>query len=126
MAADVARHWDPDLAALYRRLMVERGRTHPQALCAVASHLASRIWAVARQGREYEWRALDGTPISREEAHALASSLAVDPQTRTRLRALKKGGRDASQPRQPKAPQNAAQPSVDKVIEVALEVAASA
>jgi hypothetical protein len=37
---------------------------------------------------------------------------------------LKKGGRDASQSRQPKAPQNAAQPSIDKVIEVAPEVAA--
>jgi hypothetical protein len=28
LAADVARQWDPQLADLYRRLMVERGHTH--------------------------------------------------------------------------------------------------
>lgn len=34
LAADAARHADPALADLYRRLMVERGRTHTQAVCA--------------------------------------------------------------------------------------------
>jgi transposase len=64
LAADTARQWDPDLAALYRRLMIERGHTHTKALCAVASHLAGRIWAVARENRPYVWRDLDGNPIA--------------------------------------------------------------
>ena len=40
LAADVARKHDPQLAALYQRLMVDRGRRHNQALCAVATNLA--------------------------------------------------------------------------------------
>jgi hypothetical protein len=71
LAADVARQWDPQLADLYRRLMVERGHTHTQALCAVASHLVGRIWAVVRENRSYEWRDLDGNPIGRDRARAL-------------------------------------------------------
>lgn len=123
LAADSARQWDPALAALYRRLMVERGRTHSQALCAVASHLVGRIWAVARSGQAYQWRDLQGNPISREQAHALAVSLRVDPDTRARLRAQHKRGPDASHARQPKAPQDNTQPSADNLIEAALELA---
>jgi hypothetical protein len=91
VAADTARQWDPALADLYRRLMVERGRTHTQALCAVASHLVGRIWAVVRENRPYEWRDLDGNPITREEARALALSLRIDLETRARRRARNKG-----------------------------------
>lgn len=126
LAADVARQWDPGLAALYRRLMVERGRTHGQALCAVASHLAGRIWAVAREKREYQWRDLEGNAITREEAHGLAASLRVDPATRARLRAGRKGGPDAPRTRQPEAPHDAIQPSDEKLIEIALNLARKA
>jgi transposase len=126
LAADAARQWDPGLAELYRRLMVERGRTHAQATCAVASHLAGRIWAVARAGRQYQWRDLDGKPISHEQAHALAQSLRVDAGTRARLRTRRKEGPDAPRTRQPKAPHDAIQPSADKVIEMALDIARKA
>jgi hypothetical protein len=100
--------------------MVERGPTHIQATCAVASHLAGRIWAVARGGRKYQWRDLDGKPISREQAHTLAQSLRVDRATRARLRNRRKEGPDAPRTRQPKAPHDAIQPSADKIIEMAL------
>ena len=107
LAADVARQWDPQLAELYRRLMVERGRTHTQAVCAVASHLAARIWAVVHENRPYQWRDLAGDPITREQAHALAQSLRVDSETRARLRtAFKQRGPDAPCARQLEAPQD--------------------
>jgi transposase len=127
LAADVARQWDPQLAELYRRLMVQRGKTHTQALCAVASHLAGRIWAVSRERRDYQWRDLEGNPITREQAHQIAQSLRVDPETRARLRSARKHeGPDAPLTRQHEAPHSAIQPSTDKVIEMALEVARKA
>jgi transposase len=124
LAADTARQWDPALAGLYRRLMVERGRTHTQALCAVASHLVGRIWAVLREGRAYQWQDLDGNPITRQQARAIALSLKVDPATRARLRARTKGGPAVPPTRQPQAPHDTDQPSADKLTETALEVVA--
>lgn len=124
LAADVARQWDPELADLYRRLMVERGRHHTHALCAVASHLAGRIWAVVREGRAYQWRALDGNPITRDQARVIAQSLRVDSDTRRRLRQQR--GSDASRSRQPKAPHDHDRPSPEHITRDALEVAANA
>jgi transposase len=124
LAADTARKWDPELAELYRRLMVERGRHHNQALCAVASHLVGRIWAVCREGRPYQWRDLDGNPISRDQARTIAAGLAVDPETRQRLRQQR--GPDASHSRQPKAPHDHDRPSPTDLTDDALEVANSA
>jgi transposase len=121
LAADTARKWDPQLAELYRRLMVERGRHHNQALCAVASHLVGRIWAVIREDRPYQSRDLDGQPITREQARTIALSLAVDPATRQRLRQQR--GPDASHPRQPKAPHDHDRPSPTDLTEHALKVA---
>ena len=121
LAADTARKWDPELAELYRRLMVERGRHHHQALCAVASHLVGRIWAVIREDRPYTWRDLDGQPITREQARTIAVSLAVDPDTRQRLRQQR--GPDASHPRQPEAPHDHDRPSPSDLTDRALEVA---
>lgn len=127
LAADVSRQWDPQMAELYRRLMVERGRTHTQALCAVASHLAGRIWAVIHENREFEWRDLSGEPISKQQGHELAKSLKVDPETRARLSSYRKqGGPDAPPTRQHEAPHNAIQPSADKLIDAALELASRA
>ena len=124
LAADAARQCDPALADLYRRLMVERGRTHTQAVCAVASHLAGRIYAVARAGRDYVWRDLEGNEITKEQARAIAQSLRVDPETRARLRARREGGPRTPCARQPVVPQDVTQPSGDKLIEAALELAA--
>jgi transposase len=123
LAADTARQRDPGLADLYRRLMVERGRTHAQALCAVASHLVGRIWAVARENRPYEWRDLDGNPITREQAHVIALSLRVDPDTRARLRGRREGEPGTSRARQPVAPQDVTRLAQKDPIETALEIA---
>lgn len=123
LAADVARQWDPQLADLYRRLMIERGHTHTQALCAVASHLVGRVWAVARDNRPYEWRDLNGNPVTREQARALAQSLRVDADTRSRLRARRAGEPGTPRSRQPKAPQDVTRLSDDHLTEVALRMA---
>ncbi len=126
LAGDAARHCDPALADLYRRLMVQRGRTHTQAVCAVASHLAGRIYAVARAGRDYVWRDLEGNEITREEARSIAQGLRVDSDTRARLRARREGGPRTPYARQPVAPQGVTQPSGDKLIQAALELASKA
>jgi transposase len=124
LAADTARRKDPQLADLYRRLMTERGRHHHQAVCAVASHLVGRIWAVIRENRPYQYQDLEGNALTPAEAHQLARSLAVDAKTRTRLRNNKsERGRDASRSRQPKAPQDHAPPSPTNLADLALEIA---
>jgi transposase len=123
LAADTARKWDPQLAELYRRLMVDRGRHHNQALCAVASHLAGRIWAVIRENRPYQWRDLDGRPITRDQARTIATRSTIDPATRQRLRQQR--GPDASLPRQPEAPHDHDRPSPDDLTEHALKIASS-
>lgn len=119
LAADVARKHDPHLADLYRRLMVERGRHHNQALCAVATHLADRIYALLRENRPYELRDLDGTPVTASEAKAIAIGLAVDPATRQRLRNRKRGSR-APRSRQPEAPHGTQRPSPERLADEAL------
>jgi transposase len=64
LAADAARRVDPELAAVYWRLMVHKGHHHKQALCAVATRLVNRIGRVLRTGHAYELRDTDGTPIT--------------------------------------------------------------
>ncbi len=86
-AANVARRQDPQLAAHYRKLMCERGHTHVQANCAVARKLAARTWKVLQTGKPYEPRDLDGNPIDRATATAVALELAVPSDTRRRNRA---------------------------------------
>jgi len=122
LAADVARKHDPQLADLYRRLMVERGRHHNQGLCAVATHLSDRIYALLREHRTYQPRDLDGQPITTAEAKRLAASLAVDSATRERLRVHKRE-RGPREPRsgQPKAPQGTTRPSRTSLADQALE-----
>jgi hypothetical protein len=48
--AEVARQWDPQIAAVYHDQMVHKGN-HVQAVCACATHLLDRIRAVLRDGR---------------------------------------------------------------------------
>jgi len=72
--ADVARRHDPQLAKLYYDQMVNKGRHHHQAVCAVATHLLNRIWVVLKQDRPYELRDIDGTPLSKSQARTLVLS----------------------------------------------------
>jgi hypothetical protein len=122
LAADVARKHDPQLAALYRRLMVERGRHHNQALCAVATHLSDRIYALLRENRPYQPRDLDGRPVTIAQAKHLAASLAVDEATRARLRVRRReGGPREPQSGQPTAPQGTTRPSTATLADQALD-----
>jgi transposase len=86
-AANVARTVDPQLAAFYRRLMLERGHCHTQANCAVARKLVARTWATITTGSPYELRDLDGQAITRRQAKTLAAALAVPDDVRRRTRA---------------------------------------
>jgi transposase len=73
LAADAARRVDPELAAVYWRLMVRKGHHHKQALCAVATRLVNRIGKVLRTGLAYELRDTDGTPITVAQGKAIVA-----------------------------------------------------
>lgn len=68
LAADIARKIDPDLAAVYWRLMVKKGHHHKQAICAVATRLVNRIYKTMKTGQRYILRAPDGREVSVAEA----------------------------------------------------------
>jgi transposase len=87
LAADAARRVDPELAAVYWRLMVRKGHHHKQALCAVATRLVNRIGKVLRTGEAYELRDTDGTPISAAQGKAIvAARFAIPPEIRNARR----------------------------------------
>lgn len=87
-AGNVARSLDPQLAAFYRTLMVERGHCHTQATVAVARKLVERTWTVLTRGQPYQLRDLDGQPITARAAKALIrGQLTVDDTVRARARA---------------------------------------
>ena len=67
-AGEIARRYDPQLAYLYYREMVNHGKNHKQAMGAVMSHLGARILAVLREDRPYELQDIHGQPISKKEA----------------------------------------------------------
>jgi transposase len=68
---EVARQWDPQIAAIYYDQMVNKGKHHVQAVCCCATHLLDRVRAVLRDGRPYELRDVDGTPVTWQEARAI-------------------------------------------------------
>jgi transposase len=53
VAAEVARHYDPELQAFYLRL-TKRGKHHKVAICALASKILRRCVAILREDRPYE------------------------------------------------------------------------
>jgi Transposase IS116/IS110/IS902 family len=91
-AAETARHLDPQLARLYYVQVVERGACHLKALCVVAAHLAERTWAVLSRGAPYEFRDLDGTLLTPEEAKATAARWKVPEEVRQHRRSRKQTG----------------------------------
>ncbi len=66
--AQVARRYDPQLAAIYYDQMVRKGKHHNQALCAVATHLLDRVFAVLREDQPYELRDVEGRVVTEDEA----------------------------------------------------------
>ena len=69
--AESARQWDPQLAALYYDQMVQHGKHHTQAVCAVATHLLDRVLTVLQADRPYELRDGDGTPVTTARAREI-------------------------------------------------------
>lgn len=82
--AEVARQWDVQIAAIYHKQMVEYGKHHNQAVCACASHLASRIYALLKQQRPYELRDLQGKPITAATSRELCLAYRVPDEVRQR------------------------------------------
>ena len=71
LAADQARLVDPQLAAKYHRLMVDRGMRHTSALCHVGTVLLTRIAACWRTGERYVLRDVDGREITEAEGRTI-------------------------------------------------------
>ncbi len=69
--AQVARLWDPQIAQVYHTQMVPYGKHFLQAICACATHLLDRVYAVLRDQRPYVVRDVNGTPLSPLQAHAI-------------------------------------------------------
>lgn len=69
--AQVARLWDPQIAAIYYKQMMALGKHHLQAVCACATHLLDRVYTILRQNRPYELRDVDGTPVDKRQARRI-------------------------------------------------------
>lgn len=82
--AEVARQWDAQIAQIYHRQMVDYGNHHTKAVCACASHLASRIFALLKQQRPYQLRDLQGNPTSEQASRELCLELRVPDEIRQR------------------------------------------
>jgi hypothetical protein len=70
-AAQIGRRWDPQLAAVYHRQMVFHGKNHKQAMGAVMSHIAARVFTVLREDRPYSLKDTDGNTLSMVAARDL-------------------------------------------------------
>jgi transposase len=78
--AGIARQWDPEIAAIYYRQMMDQGKHHLQAVCACATHLLTRIYAVLRDERPYQLRDVDGTPVDKHTARRICQTRYQVPQ----------------------------------------------
>ncbi len=86
-AADVARHIDPQLAAKYHRLIVERRLHHYSAICHLATTLLTRIAACWRRDERYVIRDIDGRRITPTEGKAIVRArYRIPPEMRNRAR----------------------------------------
>lgn len=66
--AEVARRWDPQVAAIYHDQLVNKGKHHRQAVCTCATHLLDRVRPVLAQDRPYQLQDVDGTPVASSQA----------------------------------------------------------
>jgi hypothetical protein len=69
--AEIARQWDPQIAAIYYDQMVNKGKHHNQAVCACTTHLLDRVLVVLKDRKPYELRDVDGAPVTVEQARTL-------------------------------------------------------
>jgi transposase len=96
-AGQIGRRWDPQLASVYYRQMVYHGKNHKQAMGAVMSHIAARVFTVLREDRPYELKDTDGKSISVLAARELIMAKYQVPEDIRQARRKSKG-RKASTP----------------------------
>jgi len=77
--ANIARLYDPQIAAVYYDQMVHKGKHHLQAVCACATHLLTRVYVVLRENRPLELRNVDGTPVSKRLARTICQQAYTVP-----------------------------------------------
>lgn len=109
LAAEQARRSDPQLARIYWSQVVEKGNHHTKAVCAVMTALTSRVAAVLREGRPYELRDVDGTPVDLATAKRIVAERYTVPEevrkARRQPRALRRRkGRSADAVRSKTSP----------------------
>lgn len=104
--AEVARQWDPQIAALYYAQMVHKGKHHTQAVCACATHLLDRVLVILREDKPYELRDVEGHPVSVEQARAIIKERYQVPkevrERNNKLHRQKRAQRDAETSEQKK------------------------
>jgi transposase len=86
IAGDVARRYDPQIAACYYDQMVHKGKHHRQAVCICGAKVVDRVFTVLREGRPYVLRDVDGTPVTADQARALIHERYTVPQEVRRRR----------------------------------------
>jgi transposase len=69
--AQVARLYDPQIAKIYYDQMLIKGKHHNQAICACATHLLSRIYAILKENRPYLLQDTEGKPVTKREARLI-------------------------------------------------------
>jgi len=107
--AEIARRWDPQMAAIYYDQLVNKGKHHKQAVCACATHLLDRVLIVLREDKAYELRDVDGTEVAVEQAQAIIAQRYTVPQEARR--------RTTKRYRQERAEHQAEQNSKGKVVQ---------
>jgi hypothetical protein len=96
IGADVARKYDPQIAAIYYDQMVNKGQHHTQAVCACATHLLDRILVVLREDRPYELRDVDSVPVTPAQAKEIIAKRYHVPEE-VRQRNTKQARRERSE-----------------------------
>jgi len=88
MVGEVGRHWDPQLAAVYHRAMIETGKYHQQAVVEVALHQLHRLAAVLKTQQPYEPRDPEGHPMpsGRDRRELIGQRFVVPESVRNRTR----------------------------------------
>jgi transposase len=85
IGADVARRYDPQIAAIYHDQIVNKGKHHKQAVCACATHFLDRVYLILKKDRPYELRDVDGVAVTPEQARAIITQrYTVPEEVRTR------------------------------------------
>jgi len=86
LAAETARHWDPQLAQIYYNCMMNKGQTHVEAVCVLISHIYARALRVLKEDRPYVLLDLAGQPITPQAAHAFIKEHLTVPEEIRRQR----------------------------------------